>query len=132
MESLDKHESGASVFIFFFVKSSESLVSRDSVTVVNLPSELKSVFFTTCMFYHDRFNEREQVRHGFSYLPSFAWVVSLFLSFSLSLFSSMNPSVCLSVCLCLFSLFVPLSLYLFAYFPIPVFLHTSVCLPLWI
>lgn len=45
MESLDKHESGASVFIFFFVKSSESLVSRDSVTVVNLPSELKSVFF---------------------------------------------------------------------------------------
>lgn len=111
---------------FFLVKSSESLVSRDSVTVVNLPSELKSVFFTTCMFYHDRFNEREQVRHGFSYLLPFAWVVSLFLSFSLSLCLSVSPSVCLSVSLSLLS-FCPsfsLSVCIFVY---PC-LSTYVCL----
>lgn len=127
MESLDKHESGASVFIFFFlVKSSESLVSRDSVTVVNLPSELKSVFFTTCMFYRDRFNEREQVRHGFSYLLPFAWVVSLFffLFVSLLVYQSVGLSICLSLSLLSFCPPFSLSVCIFVY---PC-LSTYVCL----
>lgn len=65
------------------------------------------------MFYHDRFNEREQVRHGFSYLPSFAWVVSVSLFFFV--YQSVGLSICLSLSLLSFCPPFSLSVCIFSY-----------------